>query len=299
VGNNATSTANAPATNNIGTYTWTFTTSTAIVAGATGLTQITATVPATTVGTPTVATTYGLGTCTTGSATDSSGTVTIPVTCTSQAIAAGTTIQLQLTGFTNPTATGASTSAVTLYTTVGHLAGDTGTSNSVTFASNSTAINVLVPDSLTFTNNKPSSISLVPVPGAAGIEANPGTLVVATNAHLGFTLAGCSSSLSGPGTAIPLLGSSVASATFLAQATSGWGAEASVSGGAATLQNGWLATSYLGYGVNCSLTAYNIIHDTGPTAGDTLTLTNGAAISALQDSGTYTGFVNYLVTPSF
>jgi hypothetical protein len=131
---------------------------------------------------------------------------------------------------------------------------------------------------------------LVPVPGNAGIESTPGTLVVATNAHSGFTLAGCSSALTGPGTAIPLLAAPVASATFLAQATSGWGAEASVTGGAAALQNSWTATSYLGS---------NIIKDTGPTAGDTLTLTNGAAISATQDSGTYTGSINYLVTPTF
>ena len=301
VGNNASSTANAPATSNTGTYTWTFTTTTAIIAGASGLTQITATVPATTTGTPTVATSYGLGTCTTGAVTNASGTVTIPVTCTSQAITAGTTIQLQLTGFTNPTTSTAGTSAVTLFTTAGHTTGDTGTSNSVTFTSNSTAINVIVPDSLTFTNNKPSSISLVPLPGAAGIESNPGTLVVATNAHNGYTLAGCSSSLAGPGTAVPLLSTStpVVAATFLTQATSGWGAQASVTGGASSLQNAWSATGYLGYGINCSLAADNIIKDTGPTAGDTLTVTNGASVSSLQDTGTYTGFVNYLVTPSF
>lgn len=300
VGNNASSTANAPATSNTSTYTWTFTTATAIVAGANGLTQITATVPATTTGTPTVATAYGLGTCTTGAVTLASGTVTIPTTCTSQAIAAGTTIQLQLTGFTNPTTPSSSTSVVTLYTTASHTAGDTGTTNSITFSSNSTAINVIVPDSLTFTNNKPSSISLVPLPGAAGIETNPGTMVVATNAHNGYTLAGCSSSLTGPGTAIPLLSTSspVAAATFLTQATSGWGAEASVTG-SATLQNSWSATGYLGYGTNCSLAADNIIKSTGPTAGDTLTVTNGAAISSLQDTGTYSGYVNYLVTPSF
>lgn len=301
VGNNTSSTANAPATNNTGTYTWTFTTATAIIAGANGLTQFTGTVPATTTGTPTVSNSYGLGTCTTGAVTNSAGTVTVPLTCTTQAIAAGTTIQLQLTGFTNPTTSTANTSIVTLYTTAAHTAGDTGTSNSVTFTSNSTAINVIVPDSLTFTNNKPSSISLVPLPGAAGIESNPGTMVVATNAHSGYTLAGCSSTLSGPGTAIPLVSAStpVAAATFLTQATSAWGAEASVTGGASSLQNAWTATGYLGYGTNCSLAADNIIKDTGPTAGDTLTVTNGASVSSLQDTGTYTGFVNYLVTPSF
>ncbi len=302
VGNNTSSTTNAPATNNTGTYTWTFTTATAIVAGTSGLTQITATVPATTTGTPTVSTTYGLGTCTTGAVTNSGGTVTIPTTCTTQAIAAGTTIQLQLTGFTNPTTSTAGTSVVTLYTTAGHTAGDTGTSNSVTFTSNSTGINVIVPDSLTFTNNKPSSISLVPLPGAAGIESNPGTMVVATNAHNGYTLAGCSGNLAGPGSAsIPLVSSStpVTASTFLTQAASGWGAEASVTGGASSVQNAWSATGYLGYGTNCSLAADNIIKDTGPTAGDTLTVTNGASVSSLQDTGTYTGSVNYLVTPSF
>jgi hypothetical protein len=300
VGNTATSTANAPATNNTGVYTWTFTTATAYAAGANSLSQLTFTVPTGTSGGTTVGVTYGLSTCTVGTVTDSSGTVTVPLT-TCPAIAVGTTISVQLTGFTNTTTAGTSSSAVTTYITATHTSTDTGTSNSNTFVSNSTAVNVIVPDSLSFTNNKPASITLTPVPGTAGIEANPGTLVVATNAHTGFTLAGCSGSLSGPGTAIPTLSTSVpvVAATFLIQATSGWGAEATVSGGAASLSNAWSATSYLGYGTNCSLAADNIISDTGPTAGDTLTVTNGAAVSPTQADGSYTGYINYLVTPGF
>lgn len=285
-------TTNVDAAGNTATYTWNFTTATTA-----SLATVTMTVPTGTTGASLAVTAYGIGSDT---ATASLSGTTVTVTLTGGAsIAAGTAVSMAVSGFTNGTQTGSVTSTIQ---TAASSTIDNGQA-SATFANNTTSVSVVVPDSLTFTNNK-TSVTLTPVPNTPAVEGpNPATLTVATNAQNGYTLSACAGSLAGPGSnTIPQQQSSVASLTG-----SAFGAQASVTGSAgASIASPWSGTNFIGYAATCSNTATGggapsspVVTNTGPTNLDTVQIANAASVSATQAAGTYTGTINYLVTPSY
>ena len=298
VSNNA---ASLGGVTNTATYTWNFTTAT------TGtLTSLSFTVPSGTTGSSlTVGTTYGLGACTVGAATLAATTVTVALT-TCGSIAASTPVSVPISGFTNSTTTTGAFSSVASTYTGSSVLNDSGTAGSVNFASNQTAVTVVVPNSLTFTNSA-TAVSLLAVPGTVA-TASPVVLGVSTNARNGYTLSGCVTAgniLTGAtsGATIASASNTAVAALPTSGSTSALGAQATLTGTGASLQATWAGTTgsnYLGYAATCGTTgAEKISSNTGPTTGDTLTLTNGVGVSATQTADTYLGKITYQVVPSY
>jgi hypothetical protein len=297
--NNALSTG-AGGANNTAVYTWNFTTATAGV-----LTQLTFTTPTgTTLASPTIVT-KGLGACTAGTPSGST-TVTVALT-TCGTIPVGRVVYVSITGFTNSTTqtTGSFSSVVSTFTGAGPTLNDQGTASAITFASNQTAINIIVPDSLTFTNGN-TSVTMLPVPGATSPVNADATvpLTVSTNARNGYTLSGCMTTAPTGGTSGATIPEASGTATPLSQANPGVGAQVSVTTpGGATLQGQYASangSNYVGYATTCATSGASLItKQTGTTTGDVTTITNGVIVSATQAADTYTGTVSYLVSPSF
>jgi hypothetical protein len=290
VSNNAANVTGS-STTNTAVYTWAFTTKTAAT-----LTKITFSVPAGTSGTlaPTV---YGITGCTTKTAALATTLVTLTLAGCS-ATAATTPVEVSISGFKNGTVTTTGTSTITTYAVT--VAKDTGKA-SYTFANNTTAVTVTVPDSLTFTNST-TAVTLLPIPGGAQVTATPMTVKVKTNAKTGYKLTGCvigtNKIKNGTGATIP---QQATAATTLATGVTAFGAKAAASGTGATLGATWSTTKYLGYSTTCTATTTHstIMKSTGPVATNTLTLTNAARLSATQAAGTYSGTISYQLTPSY
>lgn len=304
VSNNA---ANVSGTGNTATYTWAFT------AGSTGVpSSITFTVPSSTALASPTTTLYGLTGCSTsGTPAVSSGTVTLNLSSCSS-LASGTPAVVTMSGFTNATSAASGfKSTVTTTTDNGTSGGDTGqASTGVDFNDNTTGVTVVVPESLTFSNNGPSSITLVPVPGSAPVSAAPVSLGVTTNAKSGYTLGACvTSDIHGHGGA----GNPVSTVTIPqgipAAGFSLFGATAAVTAGttAGTFQFGsWAAADTApgaqGYPGACGTTAGTgdgTITDGGPASGDTITITNSVSASAVQPAGQYDGIITYVASPHY
>jgi hypothetical protein len=221
--------------------------------------------------------------------------------------ALGATAPVAANSFTNTTTAGSSTSALSVtYTALGP---DSGTSNSINFSSNTTGINVLVPESLTFTNNGPTTVNLLPVPGVIATGDSTVPLKVVTNAKGGYQLSGC---LINPLGLIDGSGDNILSAvntgnTTLPATASAFAAQVApiVGNGTAALNGAWATANganYLGYNTLCGTTLNQVISkNTKPTSstGDVLTITNAVMITGAQAAGTYTGTVDYLVSPSY
>ncbi len=297
VSNNA---ASLGGVTNTASYSWNFVTGTAGT-----LTSLSFTVPAGTVGTGlTVGTTYGLGACTIGAASLAGTTVTVALT-TCGSIPAATPVYVPISGFTNSTTTTGSFASVASTYTGASVLNDSGTAAAVNFASNQTQVTVVVPNSLTFTNSA-TAVSLLAVPGIVA-TASPVVLGVSTNARNGYTLSGCMTAanvLTGTASAatIPSASNAAVAALPTSGATSAFGAKATIAG-TGTLQATWAGTTganYLGYAATCGTTgAQQISSNTGPTTGDSLTLTNGVGVSATQTADTYSGKITYQVVPSY
>jgi hypothetical protein len=322
VSNNATSDSTNQV-NNYATYTWNFLTSSTGTPTTGTPTTITATVPANTAlaATPTV-TVLGLpGAGCSGTAALDPATWIVTVTLSSCAATGGArAVSLSIgaqtgtndstTGFTNTSTAGSSSSIVNVTYSGGGL--DTfPASNSIGFQSNATGIKVVVPESLTFTNGGPPTVTLLPVPGVVATGDSTVPLKVITNANGGYKLSGCVTSNSGNGLGDPN-GNFIANAlnsglTTLPITASAFAAQASISPGniTATLNGDWAGangTEYLGYATTCGTSGNDVIsQNTKPTSstGDVLTLTNAVMITGSQPAGTYTGTVDYLVTPSY
>ncbi|GIF22686.1 hypothetical protein BJ973_003007 [Actinoplanes tereljensis] len=272
-------------------YTWSFTTATAGI-----IQSVTFTVPATTAGTPSVVDVYGL---TGGSAALSGTTVTYTVTAPAL-VAGGTSVLVSMDGFTNTTNPGTYTSTVT--TVVGGTNTDTAASNAVTLNSNTTAVNVVVARSTAFTSDTTSFTMLMdPSVFALSDETRAVHLGIATNAANGYVL--------NVKTSQQLTGALHAGSHFTAATpdrTTG------VSSGA--FANGTfgysLATTGLGTGTSSPLTSGlyvgyvggtgdNVVSASGPTNGDTVTVTNRAKIDYTQPADNYSATVTYTVVPSY
>ena len=246
--------------------------------------------------------------CTIGAPTLSSGTVTVPLT-TCPSVAASTPVSIAISGFTN-TNTATTTAFASTASTVVTTALDSGAAiGGVNFNANTTTVNVVVPESLSFTNAN-TAITLLPVPGNSTPATGAVKLTVATNAQGGYSLTSCvttditdgSHTIAQRISAGPLDGTATA---FGAQASvvsnNGSGTDGT---GTATRQGAWATTSgsnYLGYAADCELLTTNatVVTNTGTTNGDDLTLTNAVGVDAVQPNGEYTGTVTYRLTPSY
>lgn len=275
-------------------YTYQFTTATSGT-----VSSVTMSVPTGTAGTPAIGTVYGIGAGVVALAgTNLTYSVTTPAT-----IAAGTPVYIQITGLTNTAVAGSYTSTVTTDSSLGTL--DTGTSQSVTFGLNNTAVTVAIPQSLTFTNSTPSfQFDMDPSLPALADASHTVTLTVTTNAGKGYTLSVADAGLkatSGSTTyTIPpaSTGTGTGVSTFPSNA---FGVSATLTSGGvsgAALQ-GSLATSgdYVGY----TTTGQTFLSATGPTgnSGDSLALDNQVKISYSTPAGIYTDTITYTATPSY
>ena len=267
ISNSASNVGNAAA------YTWDFTTATTAK-----LTSATMTVPSGTTGSSLNVIAYGLGK-DTASVTLVGAMVTVTLSGGAP-IVAGTEIELAVAGFNNGTATGSQTSTVT----INDQAGVVGTGKASTvFAGNTTSVTVIVPESLTITDNEPS-ITLLPVPGTPDVEGfSSTTLTVATNVTGGYTLNVCAAPFIGGPRGIPQQSSMAALSDFV------FGTKVFVTGGPAVVKRLWSPKDYIGHAATCL-----IVVDNKPTSLGTLTMTN-TVVSATQAAGT----INYLVAPSF
>lgn len=289
------------------TYTWNFT-----LNDETGDPALTFTVPSGTLLTPTTTVPYGLPGCT-ATTTFADPTVTVTLAdCTT--FAASSPVSIAISGFTNTTVA----TSTAFLSAVSDGTANASATTGVDFNSNKTAVTVIVPESLTFTNAN-TAITLVPVPGNPTPATSDVKLTVETNARGGYSLNSCVDAadvitIQGGGTdVIPQL--STPGTHALDGTTSAFGAQASVAGGSAgttaaggttsrALQGDWAdttATTYVGYESSCGSGAGDatILTANGTTDGDVLTLTNAVSASAIQPDGTYKGTITYQVTPLY
>lgn len=272
------------------TYTWVFTPGTT----SSTLTNLTLTVPTGTTWTPAAATTFGITGCTVPTPSYSAPTVTIAMTgCT---VTQNRPVSVSITGVTNGPATASFSSVVTTTGT----GGETGTAGTaISLAANTTAVTVLVPQSLTFSNDT-TAVTLLPIPGGSLTTAAPVTLGVSTNAVSGYTLKAYQAVALTKGAPAATIASLAPNTTTDLTTGTGFGAMATATG--ATLSAPWSTTTsslYAGYPTSDSGAGSTVATNAGPTANDQIVLTNGVRIAATQAAGTYTGTITYVVTPSF
>jgi hypothetical protein len=214
------------------------------------------------------------------------------------AVPALTPVSISITGFTNT-----ATVAAGFQSIVTTSAGDTGTATTpgVDFNDNTTAVTVVVPDSLTFVNGN-TAITLLPVPGILGTSP-PVPLTVSTNAKGGYSLSGCVTANFSNGAGSTIGEASNTAAAPLSPTATAFGAQAAKTSTNGTLQAPWLSANgldYLGYAATCGAgLGQTIFSNPGPTSSDVITLTNSVGISATQANGTYTGSIAYQVSPSY
>ncbi len=273
-------------------YTYSFTKAT-----TESVSTVTFTVPAGTAGASlTVVDYYGISV---GTAALAGTTVTYTVTVPAS-IAAGTPILISIDGFTNTATPGTYSSTVTA-------ASDSAASNSVTFDSNTTALTVVIARTISFSNNTDTILLLMDPSLSALTDRSHATtsLVVATNANNGYTLAAKATALTsttGGSIVLPTatadVNTGVASGSFPTN-TWGFAVPAPTSGGAsgATLSRATelAADKYVGH----TTSNQTIVTQTKPTNGDTVPVTTRAKIDYLQAALTYTSTITYTATPSY
>lgn len=279
------------------TYTWVFVPPTS---GVTSLASgnITLSVPAGTAGSLSNGnvTLYGVTSPTLTSVGIASNTITLSFTAGTLTI--GRPVSIQVTGITNGAAVANFQSTIGVNTST-----DSGsTSNSVSIAANTTTVNVIVPQSLTFSNST-TAVELMAFAGGPAVDATPVALGVSTNNAGGYKLQAAltSGALASGANTIPSLN---ASTPVVLSTNFGFGANATSTGGTGTgtlsLTAPWASTSatdYLGYQGSLGTPAQVASND-GTTDGDTITLTNGLRIAGSQPSGTYQGTITYAVVPA-
>ena len=294
-------------------YTWSF-------AGPSGNTtvvdKIKLTLPTGTTGVPSAPIIYGLPTGCSYSF-DAAGT-TITLTndvANACVITDSNTLGITLDGLKNPAAGSLTTRVEMDSATPTDLADG---SASVSIAPTSTSVSIMVPESLTFTNNR-TDIQMMAFPGGDPVKAPAVNLTVVTNAAGGYKLNGCVTSdhqltFSGStATTPPTIPQAKTSAATELNTTvvstdpaynPGFGAAASLTGTNAVLASPWSGTgsnAVLGYDASCTDTGGDalIASNPGPTNGDTLSLVNSVKLPGTQQGGRYTGEIDYTVTPTY
>jgi hypothetical protein len=275
-------------------YTYTFKIGTAHI-----LNTVTMTVPAGTGGTPAVGTVTPAAVALGGSVSLSGSTLTYSFTAGSS-IAAGTAVTIPITGLTNTSTSGSTTS--TIHTLDAATVIDSGVTPAVSITP--------VPPVLNITNSCGSSptclisgngtqITLIAIPGASTVSTGSVVLSLQTNASGGYRVQAESSALTrtGGGTLsqAPTAGKAALPINqFYATAVlSGSGSSA-----AALCAPYGSGTPYVGYNTSALQSLWNATASTG-SGTDTVTLTNGIQVTASQDAGVYAGTIGYVVQPAY
>ena len=222
-------------------------------------------------------------------------TVTTPVSVT-----AGLPLYLEFSGLTNSSTLGAyTTNITTANVTPATIDGPT-TSSTVTLAATSTAVNVAVDKSLTFTLDTTSfQLAMDPSLAALADQTQVIGITVLTNANSGYTLTvnDNATGLQSSGTGSPTIArASVGKANSLAWPGAGrFGYTVTATG--ATADTAFASSKYAGY----TSAGEQIASHSGPTGGtpDTITITDRVAIDYSTATGDYTDTVTYTVTPNY
>lgn len=246
-------------------------------------------------GTPTIIHSYGIGA---GTVSRSGQTITYTVT-SAVSVSAGIPIYIEFGGLTNSSTAGSYTTTITTQTAVPTTI-DTGTTPSITLASNNTAVTVTVAKSLTFSvNNTAFELDMDPSLAALADQTATVGLTVQTNANSGYTLsvADTAAGLQSSGTGNPTIPKvSTGKATSLVwPGAPNWGY--TVTGTGATIDAAFSGSKYAGY----TSGGETIATRSGPTGGtaDTITISNRVAINYSVTSGVYTDTLTYTVTPNY
>jgi len=234
---------------------------------------------------------------TAGGTPSMTGTTVTYTMASGLAVGAGVNVLVAIDGFTNTSTPGTYASTVTTQTSA-PAAIDTAGSNTVSINNNSTAVTVKVARSTGFTlNTSAFTMMLDPSVPALTDRTQPVTLTVMTNAANGYALdTRIDHQLQGSGTTMPA--SSAGKATGFSGAAfpvNSFGYTVGVTGVGTVSGAGFASTGYVGY----TTTGETVVSASGPTNGDTVTLTNRARVDFLQKSDAYTGAVTYTVTPSY
>jgi len=247
-------------------------------------------------GTPVIVKNFGVPA---GTVARAGQTITYTVT-TPVSVAAGLPIYLEFSGMTNGSPVGPyTTNITTANVTPATIDGPT-TSSTVTLAATSTAVNVAVDKSLTFTLDTPSfQLAMDPSLAALADQTQVIGLTVLTNANSGYTLTvnDNATGLQSSGTGNPTIArASVGKANSLAwPGASRFGYTVTSTG--ATADTAFASTKYAGY----TSAGEQIASHAGPTGGtaDTITITNRVAIDYSTATGDYSDTVTYTVTPNY
>jgi hypothetical protein len=271
-------------------YSWNFTT-----ASSNTIKSVAFDVPAGTAGASlTVADVFGI---TAGGTASLSGTTVTYTMASGLAVGAGVNVLVAIDGFTNTATPGTYASTVTTQTSV-PAAIDTAGSNTVSIGNNSTAVTVKVARSTGFSlNTSAFTMMLDPSVPALTDRTQPVQLSVMTNAANGYTLdTRIDHQLQGSGTTMGAASAGKATGfSGVAFPVNTFGYNVAVTGAGTVSGAGFGSTGYVGY----TTAGETVVSATGPTNGDTVTLTNRARVDFLQKSDAYTGTVTYTVTPSY
>ncbi|GLZ00200.1 hypothetical protein [Actinoplanes sp. NBRC 103695] len=237
---------------------------------------------------------YGI---TAGGTASLSGTTVTYTMASGLSVGPGVNVLVAIDGFTNTATPGTYASTVTTQTSVPATI-DTAGSNTVSVSNNSTSVTVKVARSTGFSLNTTGfTMMLDPSVPALTDRTQPVTLSVMTNAANGYALdtridhqlqgSGATMAASSAGKATGFSGGAFPVNTF--------GYTVGVTGAGTANGAGFASTGYVGY----TTAGETVASATGPTNGDTVTLTNRARVDFLQKSDAYTGTVTYTVTPSY
>jgi hypothetical protein len=270
-------------------YTWSFTTATAAT-----LSKVTFTVPTGTAGASlTVVDAYGVPA---GGTAALSGTTVTYTLASATSVAAAVKVLLAIDGFTNTATPGSYTSSVSTFNTTPAVVDGPTASAAVSLVSNATTAAVEIARSTIFTDNL-TSMNFPMDPVVATDVTRPETLTVKSNSATGYALSISATTLGdGLGNTVPAVTAGVATGIASASFTANrWGYTATETG-SSTLQ-GALTTvgNYVGY----TTAGDDMIVSTGPTNGDTISLTHRVKINYGQEAGTYNSTISYLVVPSY
>ncbi|MBV8301713.1 MAG: hypothetical protein JOY68_07305, partial [Candidatus Dormibacteraeota bacterium] len=251
---------------------------------------------------PAIVAAYGIGA---GSVARAGQVITYTVT-SAVSVAAGIPILIQISGNTNPAA-GSYTTAIATNTAAPAVI-DSGTSPSITFASNNTAKTIVVAQSLTFTLSATSfQLNMDPSLAALADQSYTMNLTVLTNANSGYTMTvsdnatGLQCSCAGNPT-IPQVSTQMSTAVA-------WPAAPANDTGYTVTGTG---TGDAGFSVNAAFSAgtkyagYRNVGDvvassttaTGATA-NTIAVTDQTAVDYATASGTFTDTIVFTATPNY
>src|SRR5438309_6431187 len=226
-------------------------------------------------------------------------TITYTVT-TAASVSANIPIYIEFSGLINSSIAGAYTTSITTQSSVPATIDGPTTSNSVTLATNNTAVTVAIAKSLTFTVDTTAfELDMDPSLPALADQSQAVGLTVQTNANSGYTLivsdnaAGLVSAATGTPVIADVSTGKATSVTW--PGAPNWGYTVAATG--ATADAAFSGSKYAGY-----VAGGEQVASRGSATGgtpDTITITNRVAINYSEPATTFTDTITYTVTPNY